>query len=142
MQFHHAHYSGNHVVSTRYLDNGDNNTVFFLLPVALVVGMSYWFLRGDLLAVQLAAMSLSFYAHVYLDKQYHVAGSRLGRFAWFRRKQHLHFIHHRHADCNFAVIDYCWDRLLGTYRSGEPRAPAGSLTDDRSGLPERPHFVT
>jgi hypothetical protein len=61
MQVHHVHYSGNHVVSTHYLDNGDNNTLFFLFPVALVVGMSYLFLRLDLLVVQLAAMSLSFY---------------------------------------------------------------------------------
>src|SRR5947199_1646174 len=57
MQFHHAHYSGNHVISDRYLDNGDNNTLYFLFPVAVVVGMSYAFLRWDLLVVQLAAMS-------------------------------------------------------------------------------------
>jgi hypothetical protein len=97
MQFHHAHYSGDHVVSTHYLDNGDNNTVFFLFPVALVAGMSYLFLRFDLFLVQLATISLSFYGHVYVDKQYHVAGSWLARFSWFKRKQHLHFIHHRHA---------------------------------------------
>ena len=106
MQFHHAHYAGDHVVSTHYLDNGDNNTLFFLTPVALVVGLSYLFLRLDLFVVQLAAMSLSFYGHVYIDKQYHVAGSWLGRFSWFRRKQQLHFVHHRHANCNFAVIDF------------------------------------
>jgi hypothetical protein len=34
MKFHHAHYSGNHVVSTQYLANGDNNTLVFLAPVA------------------------------------------------------------------------------------------------------------
>ena len=116
MQFHHAHYSGNHVVSDHYLDDGDNNTLFFLFPVALVVGLSYLFLRSDFLVVQLAAMSLSFGGHVYLDKQYHVAESWLGRFSWFRRKQQLHFAHHRYANSNFAVIDYFWDRVLGTYR--------------------------
>jgi len=66
---------------------------------------------------QLTAMSISFYVHLYFDKHYHVAGSWLGRFAWFRRKQQLHFLHHRHADCNFAVVDNFWDWLLGTYRS-------------------------
>lgn len=121
MLFHHAHYSGDHVVSTHYLDNGDNNTLFFLTPVALVIGLSYLFLRLDLFIVQLAAMSLSFYGHVYIDKQYHVAGSWLGRFSWFRRKQQLHFLHHRHANYNFAVIDFFWDRLLGTYRTSLPR---------------------
>jgi len=120
IQFHHANYAGNHVVSTHYLDNGDNNTLFFVMPVAVVIGVSYWFLRFDLLMVQLAAMSLSFCAHYYLDNQYHVAGSWLGRFSWLRRKQQLHFIHHRHGNCNFAVIDFFWDQLLGTYRSVEP----------------------
>ena len=62
-------------------------------------------------------MSISFYVHLYFDKHYHVAGSWLGRFAWFRRKQQLHFLHHRYADCNFAVVDNFWDWLLGTYRS-------------------------
>ena len=104
------------MVSTHYLDNGDNNTLFFLFPVFLIVGLSYLFLRLDLLVVQFAAMSLSFCGHYYLDNQYHVAGSWLGRFSWFRRKQQLHFIHHRYGNCNFAVIDFFWDRLLGTYR--------------------------
>ena len=83
--------------------------------------LSYLFLRLDLFMVQLAAMSLSFYGHVYIDKQYHVAGSWLGRFSWFRRRQQLHFLHHRHANYNFAVIDFFWDRLLGTYRTSLPR---------------------
>ena len=116
LHFHHAFYSGDHVVSANHPKNEGNNTPFFLIPTILVVILSYFFLRLDLFMVQLAAMSLSFFAHVYLDKQYHVAGSWLGWFSWFRRKQQLHFVHHRHANCNFAVIDYFWDRLLGTYR--------------------------
>jgi sterol desaturase/sphingolipid hydroxylase (fatty acid hydroxylase superfamily) len=122
IQFHHAHYSGDHVVSAGYLDNGDNNTLFFLMPGAVVVGVSYFFIRLDLFLVLLVAMSLSFYGHVYIDKHYHVAESWLGRFSWFRRQQQLHFIHHRSANCNFAVIDYFWDRLLGTYRSAAAAA--------------------
>jgi len=115
IQFHHHHYAGDHVVSAHYLDNGDNNTLFFLTPLALLVVMSYFVLRVDLFVVSFTAMMLSFCGHYYVDNQYHVAGSWLGRFSWFRRKQQLHFIHHRHGDCNFAVIDFFWDRLLGTY---------------------------
>jgi hypothetical protein len=44
IQFHHTHYSGDHVVSAHYLDNGDNNTLFFLMPVGVVVSFSYFFL--------------------------------------------------------------------------------------------------
>src|SRR5712691_503272 len=132
MQFHHAHYSGDHVVSIHYLDNGDNNTLFFLTPVALVIGLTYFFLRLDLFIVQLAAMSLSFYGHVYIDKQYHVAGSWLGRFSWFRRKQQLHFVHHRHANCNFAGIDFFWYRLLGTYRRVESTTQTATSSAGRT----------
>jgi hypothetical protein len=50
------------------------------MPGAVVVGLSYLFVRLDLFVVLLVAMSLSFYGHVYIDKQYHVAESWLGRF--------------------------------------------------------------
>jgi len=70
----------------------------------------------DLFVAQLVACAASFYAHVFFDKEYHIEGSRLQRFAWFRRKQELHFVHHQHANSNFAVIHFFWDRILGTYR--------------------------
>jgi sterol desaturase/sphingolipid hydroxylase (fatty acid hydroxylase superfamily) len=68
--------------------------------------------------------------------KYHVTGCWLGRFRWFRRKQQLHFVHHHHANTNFAVIDFFWDSLLGTFRTvdgeDDPQAavavqPAASL---------------
>ena len=71
----------------------------------------------DLFVVVAAVGAISFGAHVFLDKQYHSERSRLARFAWFRRKQQLHFVHHLNANSNFAVIDFFWDRVLGTYRS-------------------------
>jgi hypothetical protein len=70
---------------------------------------------------QVVACALSFYAHVFFDKEYHVEGSRMQRFAWFKRKQELHFVHHRHANSNFAVIHFFWDRVLGTYRRPDTR---------------------
>ena len=142
VHFHHAHYSGDHIASVHHGNNEGNNTPFFLIPTVLVVGLSYLFMRFDLFVVQLAAMSLSFYAHVYLDKQYHLAGSWLDRFSWFKRKQQLHFLHHRHADCNFAVIDYFWDRLLGTYRGVEATrqaTPGASLTTKEIGVGRQGH---
>jgi sterol desaturase/sphingolipid hydroxylase (fatty acid hydroxylase superfamily) len=116
---HHGNYSKDHLVSERYMNEEGNNTPFFLIPMAAVALAAYFILPLELFVVQLIAMAASFYAHVYLDKQYHVAGSWLERFAWFRRKQQLHFVHHRHARSNFAVIDHFWDRLLGTYRGAE-----------------------
>jgi sterol desaturase/sphingolipid hydroxylase (fatty acid hydroxylase superfamily) len=116
IRFHHGYYADDHVVSENHLDQERNNTPFFLIPVMLVVGVSYLLLPLGLFFIQITTMSISFYAHIYIDNQYHSTTSWLGRFFWFRRKQQLHFIHHRDADSNFAVIDYFWDRLLGTYR--------------------------
>ena len=93
INFHHTYYSKDHLVSRTYLGDEGNNTPFFFIPVFLVGACTYFVLPIDLFV-----------------------GSRLQRFAWFRRKQELHFVHHRHADSNFAVIHFFWDRILGTYR--------------------------
>ena len=41
----------------------------------------------------------------------------VGAICLVQAKAKLHFLHHRYADCNFAVVDNFWDWLLGTYRS-------------------------
>lgn len=120
INFHHTHYSKDHLVSRVYLGDQGNNTPFFLIPVFLVGVCTFLLLPIDLFMVQVVACAASFYAHVFLDKEYHVEGSRLQRFAWFRRKQEMHFVHHRHANTNFAVIHFFWDRILGTYRRPNP----------------------
>ena len=123
INFHHTHYSKDHLVSRTYLGDEGNNTPFFFVPVFLVGACTYLLLPFDLFVVQVVASAASFYAHVFFDKEYHVEGSRFQRFAWFRRKQELHFVHHRHANCNFAVIHFFWDRVLCTYRK-----PAGDIS--------------
>jgi sterol desaturase/sphingolipid hydroxylase (fatty acid hydroxylase superfamily) len=117
INFHHTHYSQDHLVSATYLDDDGNNTPFFFIPVLAVGACMYFLLPIELFGVVALTCSVSFYAHVFFDKEYHVEGSRLLRFTWFRRKQELHFVHHRHANRNFGVIHFFWDRLLGTYRS-------------------------
>ena len=121
IKFHHAYYSKDHLVSRTYLGDEGNNTPFFFIPVVLVGACTYLVLPIDLFVVQVVACAASSCAHIFFDKEYHVEGSRLQRFAWFRRKQELHFVHHRHADSNFAVIDFFWDRILGTYRKPRPQ---------------------
>jgi sterol desaturase/sphingolipid hydroxylase (fatty acid hydroxylase superfamily) len=121
VHFHHAYYSKDHLVSTTALGKEGNITPFFLIPIGLVGTITYFVLPIDIFVVQMAACAASFYAHVLFDKEYHAAGSRLLRFAWFRRKQAQHFVHHRHARCNFAVIHFFWDKILGTYISPDAR---------------------
>jgi Protein of unknown function (DUF3489) len=127
INFHHVHYCKDHLVSRTYLGDEGNNTPFFFIPVLLVGACTYLVLPVDLFLAQLVACAASFYAHVFFDKEYHIEGSRLQRFAWFRRKRELHFVHHRHANSNFAVIHFFWDRILGTYR----RADAAPRTSPR-----------
>ena len=123
INFHHAYYSKDHLVSPTYLGDEGNNTPFFFIPVLLAGAGIYLVLPFDLFLVVVLACAASFHAHVFFDKEYHVEGSRLQRYAWFRRKRELHFVHHRHADCNFAVIDFFWDRILGTYRKSDRGTP-------------------
>ncbi len=116
INFHHRHYARGHLASASYEGAEGNNTPYFLIPTTLAgIGLFFMLPFGVFLVMALAS-AVSFYVHVYLDKEYHVEPSRLARFAWFRRKQQLHFVHHLHATSNFAVIDFFWDRLLGTYR--------------------------
>jgi sterol desaturase/sphingolipid hydroxylase (fatty acid hydroxylase superfamily) len=122
IRFHHTHYAKGHLVFSTYRGNEGNNTPYFLIPTILVAGGIYLVLPLNLFVVTMTASVVSFSAHVYLDKQYHTDGSILARFAWFRRKQQLHFVHHLHGDSNFAVIDFFWDRVLGTFRSPDTDA--------------------
>jgi hypothetical protein len=116
INFHHTHYSEAHLVSPTYLGGEGNTTPYFFIPVFLVGGCAYFLLPLNLFVVMVIASAASFYAHVFFDKEYHSERSRLQPFAWFRRNQELHFVHHRHTDSNFAVIHFFWDRILGTYR--------------------------
>ena len=119
IRFHHARYVRGRLVATADPGKEGNNTPFFFIPVFLVAAVLFFILpRGLFIAMALAGAA-SFYAHVHFDKAYHVEGAYLGRFAWFRRKQQLHFVHHLHADSNFAVIDFFWDRVFRTYRKAE-----------------------
>ena len=117
IRFHHVYYSKDHLVSPTYLGAEGNNTPFFAIPAVLVAVCAYLVLPLYLAIAMAVTCAASFYAHVFFDKEYHVEGSRFKRFAWFRRKQALHFVHHHHANTNFAVIDFFWDRVLGTYRA-------------------------
>jgi len=116
LDFHHTYYCGNHLVSQTYRGDEGNNTPFFFIPVGVLAAGAFFTLPLYLFISLAIGCAASFYMHVFLDKEYHVEGSRLSRFRWFRHKQELHFVHHRRGNCNFAVIDFFWDRLLGTYR--------------------------
>ena len=55
INFHHAHYSKDHLVSRTYLGDEGNNTPFFFIPVFLVGACTYLVLPVDLFVAQLVA---------------------------------------------------------------------------------------
>jgi Fatty acid hydroxylase superfamily len=114
---HHTIYAKDHLASETYRREAGNLTPFFLIPVIAAGAGAYFVLPPDFFVVQAAACAASFYAPVFFDREYHAQGPWFGRFAWFKRKQELHFVHHRHADSDFAVIDFFRDRVLGTFRA-------------------------
>lgn len=116
IRFHHTYYARGHLVSSVYRGEEGDNTPYFLIPTILAAVGMFFVLPLGLFLIVIAASTASFCTHVYLDKEYHIEGSSLARFSWFRRKQQLHFVHHLHANCNFAAVDFFWDRFLGTYR--------------------------
>ena len=105
INFHHTHYADDHLVSRTYLGDEGNITPYFFIPLFLVGGCAYFLLPLNLFVMMVIASAASFYAHVFFDRQYHVEGSRLQRFAWFRRQQELHFVHHRHANSTASGCD-------------------------------------
>ena len=121
INFHHNHYCDDHLVSQAHLGDEGNTTPYFMFPMLVVGGCAYFLLPLNLFVVMTVAGAASFYTHIFFDKEYHSEKSRLQQFALFRRKQELHFVHHRHADSNFAVIHFFWDRVLGTYRRPDTR---------------------
>ena len=144
INFHHQYYARGYLTSAAYQGEDGNNTPFFLIPTLLAGAAAFFLLPLGLFLAMTATAAISFYAHVYFDKAYHVEGSPLQRFGWFRCMQQLHFVHHLHANSNFAVIDFYWDRLLGTYRrpdritqavsraGGSGRPDSGDTPDGRA----------
>src|ERR1700729_3005376 len=104
INFHHTHYADDHLVSRTYLGDEGNITPYFLSPVFLVGGCVYFLLPLNLFVVTVIASAASFYAHVFFDKEYHVEGSWLQRFAWFRRQQELESVLHILPPINLGVI--------------------------------------
>src|SRR5271167_1448582 len=83
INFHHTHYAEDHLVSLTYLGDEGNITPYFFIPIFLVGACAYFLLPLNLFVVTVIASAASFYAHVFFNRQYHVEGSWLQRFAWF-----------------------------------------------------------
>ena len=100
VSFHHAYYTKGHLASSAYRGEEGNITPFFLIPFTLLGGGLYFVLPFPLFLVMMLATAASFYAHVFFDKEYHVAGSPLERRA---AHQNPYFLYAAQLADNLAV---------------------------------------
>ena len=113
---HHGAYPRTALLQSAWLEPQSNALWYYAPPLALIGLAVWWAAPLPILVAYLAGLVFSITLHVGLHRHYHLQGSVLERFCWFRRKRELHFIHHRQVRCNFAIIEFWLDRLLGTYR--------------------------
>jgi hypothetical protein len=112
---HHSLFKGRQFDAPTYTmeEKSVSHTYF---PVAAAMGtFSYWLLPLDLAVVSLLSLVVTIGTHIYLHEHFHLTGSWLLRFSWFRRLKELHKVHHAAPRKNFGIIDYSWDRLFGTF---------------------------
>ena len=80
IRFHHRYYARGRLVSPTYRGEEGNNTPYFLIPTMLMAAIMFYVLPLGLFLVAAATSAASFYAHVYLDKEYHRAGTETRAF--------------------------------------------------------------
>jgi sterol desaturase/sphingolipid hydroxylase (fatty acid hydroxylase superfamily) len=115
---HHANYSEIYT-TPRYVEEKTSLTLCYLIPMAGCAVLAFLLLPFSLAIAVMATLLASLILHAHLHVQYHLDRSWWQRFAWFRRRQFLHRIHHERPDKNFGVMDSMWDHFLGTYSDEE-----------------------
>lgn len=104
-----------HNLQTRkFIDLESHALNYYGIPIVIVAVLVYWFAGTLVMIAHLTGVFATFRWHLYLHEHYHLIDSTLDRFAWFREKRRLHFIHHRDARYNFAVVEFWIDNLMGT----------------------------
>jgi hypothetical protein len=111
---HHGIYSEEAMVSERYIDDKSLD-FYYVIPATIIALLAHQLLPLDLFIVHILSLTLSTSAHLYLHTRYHLRDTWLTRFEWFQKKQQLHLFHHKDMGKNFAVVEFFWDRVLGTF---------------------------
>jgi sterol desaturase/sphingolipid hydroxylase (fatty acid hydroxylase superfamily) len=114
---HHGVYNRRNLRTEAFIHLESSAAGYYGIPIALI-GVLVFVAGGTLvLAAHLAGAFVTIYLHVVLHRHYHLNETPLERFAWFREKRRLHFIHHFDARYNFAVVEFWVDDLLSTKKN-------------------------
>lgn len=127
MTHHLNRYPPKDLLSEEYRDAGSDSGLFVFVPIITIglapVGILLYFLGvpwTSLLATG-TCLSLVGVAHDVIHTAFHIRGSWLERFKWFRVLRARHFLHHRNMRKNLGILFYGWDHVLRTWRSPETR---------------------
>jgi sterol desaturase/sphingolipid hydroxylase (fatty acid hydroxylase superfamily) len=121
---HHAQYSPQ-MLSDQWIRTEQHITWYYAIPFTPMALTALWLLSFSFFVVYMLSLAFAIWWHVFLHRQYHVRGSWLERFEWFCEKRRLHFVHHERPRRNYAIVEYGWDRLLGTF-DASPGSPVHS----------------
>ncbi len=111
---HHAQYA-REMLSNKWIETEQHITGYYAIPFMPIVCLAYCLLPGIYFIAHVCGLAFAVWWHIYLHRQYHIRGSWWERFNWFQQKRHLHFLHHQKPNRNFAIVEYSWDLLLGTF---------------------------
>jgi fatty acid hydroxylase family protein len=126
---HHSIFKGRNFEAERYAEE-EKSVSHAFVPIAIAIGLlACWLLPLELAVAALLSLVVTYGAHVYLHEHFHLTGSWLMRFSWFRRLKELHRIHHSNPRRNFGVLDHASDRLFGTF------TPAAAAESGNGGHP-------
>jgi len=111
---HHGLYPPDKLQSEVFEDCESHALNYYGIPIVVFAVFIYFYLGPLVMFAHLTGVFATFRWHLYLHEHYHLIDSPLERFAWFRKKRRLHFVHHRDARYNFAVVEFWIDKLMGT----------------------------
>lgn len=114
---HHGQYNRDNLQTETFVDLESHALNYYGIPIIVIAALVYWLAGPVVMSAHLIGVIFTFRWHIYLHKHYHLIDTPLERFAWFRNKRELHFIHHRDARYNFAVVEFWIDRLMGTQKT-------------------------
>jgi hypothetical protein len=120
---HHRHYPDSvHARSENFhYGRGRNDSLVPQLPWLVGLGVALWLsLPVGAAVAAVLEVTLIAAAHSYVHLHFHLRRSWLARYAWFRRAQAHHDLHHD-RDVNFMVADHFWDRVFARYESPLPQ---------------------
>jgi len=111
---HHGLYNRDNLQTETFEDCESHALNYYGIPIVAVALLAYWAGGVLVMSANLIGVFATFRWHLYLHEHYHLKSTYLERYAWFRNKRRLHFVHHQDARYNFAVVEFWMDSLLGT----------------------------